>query len=117
MLTLEVSSLVPRHAQLVSLAVTKSGAGGRPGRSRHVIRAAIDVTASLLELITQGVRPPYVPIQVPVLTAMGRTYNGIKFSNLSCCIMAKFYAKRSLLYNGKILCQRCLAVTQGKLLC
>ena len=47
----------------------------------------------------------------------GRTYNGIKFTNMSCCIMAKFYAKRSLLYNGKILCQRCLAVTQGKLLC
>jgi len=46
----------------------------------------------------------------------GRTYNGIKFTNLSCCIMVKFYAKRSLLYNGKILCQRCLAVTQGKLL-
>ena len=47
----------------------------------------------------------------------GRTYNGIKFTNLSCCIVAKFYAKRSLLYNGKILCQHCLAVTQGKLLC
>jgi len=29
--------------------------------------------------------------------------------------MAKFYAKRSLLYNGKILCWPCLAVNQGKL--
>ena len=48
------------HAQLLSLAVRK--AGGRPGRSRHVIRAAIDVTTSLLELITQGVRPPYVTV-------------------------------------------------------
>ena len=42
--------------------------------------------------------------------SFGRTYNCIKFTNLSCYIMTKFYAKRSLLYNGKILCQGCLAV-------
>jgi len=29
--------------------------------------------------------------------------------------MEKFYAKHSLLYNDNILCQGCLAVTQGKL--
>ena len=53
-------SLVPRPPRPAFVACsTKSG--GRPGRSRHVIRAAIDVTASWLELITQGVRPPYVP--------------------------------------------------------
>ena len=63
-----VASFPGLHAQLLLLAVRK--VGGRPGRSRHVIRAAIDVTASLLELITQGVRPPYVPILVPVLTTM-----------------------------------------------
>jgi len=40
-----------------------------------------------------------------------------KTAVLPCCIMEKFYAKHSLLYNGKILCQRCLAATQGKLLC
>jgi len=58
--TCTVASFPGLHAQLLSLAVQK--AGGRPGRSRHVIRAAIDVTACLLELMTQGVRPPYVPI-------------------------------------------------------
>ena len=57
---LNIASFPGLHAQLLSLAVRK--AGGRPGRSRHVIRAAIDVTACLLELMTQGVRPPYVPI-------------------------------------------------------
>jgi len=57
---LHLASFPGLHAQLLSLAVRK--AGGRPGRSRHVIRVAINVTGSLLELITQGVRPPYVPI-------------------------------------------------------
>jgi len=42
----------------------------------------------------------------------GRTsYNRIKFTSLSSCIMAKLYTKCSLLYNGKTLCQSCLAVS------
>ena len=54
-------SLVPRppHPAFVPCS-TKSG--GRPGRSRHVIHTTIDIMASLLELITQGMRPLYVPI-------------------------------------------------------
>jgi len=44
----------------------------------------------------------------------GRVEHSIKFP---CCIMAKFYAKRFLLHNGKFLCWSCLAVNQGKLLC
>jgi len=38
------------HAHLLSLAVRKEGR--KPGRSRHMIRAVTDISASLLELIT-----------------------------------------------------------------
>ena len=57
------NSLVPRPPtpSFCRLQYEKQGEG-LVDLVSHVIRAAIDVTACLLELITQGVRPPYVPL-------------------------------------------------------
>ena len=52
-----------------------------------------------------------------MIVAAGHADIGIKEEFFSCCIKRKFYATFSLLHKEKFLCQTCLAVQIGRLLC
>jgi hypothetical protein len=55
-----------------------------------------------------------VVIIVHTARAVGHADSGIKLEFSSCCTKGNFYANPGLLHQGKILCQVCLAIQQGR---